>query len=177
MNLVALSEGSIATSMRCTRWRQFLAEFDYAIRHIAGIKNITADYLSRPSLFIPPHQAGDGIAVIQAAMYESEEEEDEVASKVDQMIFAIAEGPRNIYECIHMVHNSRTGHQGVQATWLACKKTFPNAPISYEAVNRQYKIAASAQKSGITQSRITRLPEHYQLITPMQLPMWTSSPL
>jgi hypothetical protein len=59
------------------------------------------------------------------------------------MIFALAAGPRtlaagshNIYECIHMVYKSRAGHEGVQATWLACKKTFPNAPISYEAVKQ-----------------------------------------
>jgi hypothetical protein len=74
-------------------------------------------------------KAGDGIAVILAAMHEEEEE-------AEQMISTIAQGPRNICECIHRVHNSRTGHQGVQATWLACKKLFPTSPISYEAVKQ-----------------------------------------
>jgi hypothetical protein len=68
-------------------------------------------------------------------MYAIGEEPDANADTqtIDPMIFALAAGPRNIYECIHMVHNSRTGHQGIQATWLTCKKTFPNAAISYEA--------------------------------------------
>jgi len=47
LNLVSLQEGSIAQSARCTRWRQYLAQFVYVIRHIAGVRNAMADFLSR----------------------------------------------------------------------------------------------------------------------------------
>jgi len=47
LNLVSLQEGSIAHSARCTRWRQYLAQFVYVIRHIAGVRNAMADFLSR----------------------------------------------------------------------------------------------------------------------------------
>jgi len=47
LNLVSLQEGSIAQSARCTRWRQYLAQFVYVIRHIAGVRNAIADFLSR----------------------------------------------------------------------------------------------------------------------------------
>ena len=45
--LVSLQEGSIAQNARCTRWRQYLAQFVYVIRHIAGVRNAMADFLSR----------------------------------------------------------------------------------------------------------------------------------
>jgi len=47
LNIVALADGSIALSKRCIRWRNYLSRFTYLIRHVAGIKNIVADYLSR----------------------------------------------------------------------------------------------------------------------------------
>ena len=47
LNRVSLREGSIAQSARCTRWRQYLAQFVYVIWHIAGVRNAMADFLSR----------------------------------------------------------------------------------------------------------------------------------
>jgi len=55
LNLVSLQEGSIAQSARCTRWRQYLAQFVYVIRHIAGVRNAMADFLSRA---MEPIEAG-----------------------------------------------------------------------------------------------------------------------
>jgi len=55
LTLVSLQEGSIAQSARCTRWRQYLAQFDCVIRHIAGVRNVMADFLSRA---VEPIEAG-----------------------------------------------------------------------------------------------------------------------
>ena len=46
-NLVSLTEGTLGSSPRCTRWRHYIARFMYTIRHIPGARNIMADFFSR----------------------------------------------------------------------------------------------------------------------------------
>ena len=129
MNIVALSESHFAASKRCTRWRHYLASFDYGIGHVPGTKNETADFLSRPDAEIVPDKAGNMIAAIFAQDGNYDDEAMETMAT-----HAITMEPRNTYECIHRIHYDRAGHLGVKATWEAVKKAYPLADITYEAV-------------------------------------------
>jgi len=132
LNLVALSEGAIATSARCTRWRQYLAQFDYVIQHIAGAKNITADYLSR-HIFEPEEttSTSQAIAYIMSSIYEQLTPEHHIEATIN----ALQEVPsKSAHDMISEVHNDRTGHRGAKSTWQQVKRLYPNAPITFAAV-------------------------------------------
>ena len=137
MNLVSLSEGAIAASPRCVRWRQYLAQFDYVIRHIAGVRNILADYLSR-HIYTPD-------PVVAALSYLVDDELADQAQWLAQLsteeavagISAIMEAaPRSILEIITSVHVDRNGHRGARTTWEKVKQFYPNARVTFEDVNR-----------------------------------------
>jgi transposase InsO family protein len=73
------------------RWKMALMQFDFDIEHIAGVKNIVADYLSR---LVTNH----------------------MINKTDQQL-VLAAGftiPDEVYDKIIMVHNSLVGHAGVE---------------------------------------------------------------
>jgi len=152
-NIVTLAEGTVHTSDRCNRWRQYLAGRQYMIRHIAGIKNITADYLSRFHDTMPPQVAGDGIAIILNMLHAVTEEtrdyehaatgylhaimyagDTESEDELNPTINALMPAPDTHEAAIREVHFSRLGHQGAKATWIECKRKFPNADISFQSV-------------------------------------------
>ena len=155
-NIVALAESNLATSDRCRRWTEYLTGQQYVIRHIAGVKNITADYLSRFHDPMPPTVAGDGIAVI-LTMLHADEEENRVQHNSTGYLHAIMysgdtdsddeelpalcaieqlPAPTTYDEAIREVHYSRTGHHGAKSTWKEVKRRFPNADIPFNAVQK-----------------------------------------
>ena len=126
LNLVALSTGTIATSARCVRWRQFLAQFQYIIRHIAGVRNIQADYLSRFSI--------DSETVTPALTALQQAEDQPLAAGAGPSIAAMQ--PQSVLEIIRSVHNGRTGHRGVTQTWNEVRRLYPNAKVPIKSVER-----------------------------------------
>jgi len=123
------------------------------IRHIAGVKNITADYLSRFHDTMSPQVAGDGIAIILNMLHAEAEEsrayehattgylhsimyagDTESEDDLTPSLNALLPVPDTHEAAIREVHFSRLGHQGAKATWIECKKQFPNADISFQSV-------------------------------------------
>ena len=184
-NIVALAESSLATSDRCRRWTEFLTSQQYVIRHIAGVKNITADYLSRFHETIPAHIAGDGIAVILTMLQADQDEHrgqhrstsylhsimyaEHTDTDEEEMPSLCAIGtipaPTTYDEAIREVHYSKLGHHGAKATWKEVKKRFPNADIPFIAVQKIVQDCEVCAKirdvPGDPQAMIRALPTYH----------------
>jgi transposase InsO family protein len=92
-NLTAMAD---SINAMIVRWKTALMQYDFDIEHIAGIKNVVADYLSR---LVENHMANN--------------------KKFDQQLVLTAgfHGfiiPDEAHDKIIMVHNSLVGHAGVE---------------------------------------------------------------
>jgi hypothetical protein len=107
------------------RWRIFMQNFTFRLRHIPGRLNKMADYLSRVhALSAEP---------LSLAPLEGGVEEPEGLVKPEDLL--------------KQVHNSRMGHLGIRRTWLALNEHFPGHKIPHRVVEEFVQTCPTCQKS------------------------------
>jgi transposase InsO family protein len=113
------------------RWKMALMQFDFDIEHIAGIKNIVADYLSR---------------LVKNHMINNKNYDQQLVLTAGFHDFAI---PDEAYDKIIMVHNSIAGHAGVER----CLKRLSDSNQAWkymrEHVRAFIKLCSCCQKMSV----------------------------
>jgi hypothetical protein len=105
-NLISIAEDSNPTIFR---WYMALQELDFFVKHIAGSKNLVADWFSRLCFNNMNHLPKE---------YEAE----------DSCLSAIMDDctiPSDKFELISRVHNTISGHHGVNRTLMKLNESFP----------------------------------------------------
>jgi hypothetical protein len=105
-NLTFIDSGA---SPKILRWKLHLQEYDFSIRHIAGVKNIIADSVSRLCVskpLLPPRSRLEGSASLDAPT---------VNSILDVCAPIICNPDRKAM--IEAVHNAGVGHFGLNRTY------------------------------------------------------------
>jgi hypothetical protein len=106
------------------RWRIFLQNFDFMIRHISGPANKVADWLSRLTYF----EEDTSVCI------------DDLDTETYLMLASVTEDPQTetslltAHESFQAVHNSRMGHHGSVRTMNRLNKYFPGHGISYSVL-------------------------------------------
>ena len=117
-NLVTLRTGTLATSPKCVRWRQWMAQFPFILEHIKGKHNRMADFISR-HLYGEEIQPEPMVATLEV----------EGSSQGRRNDF------ENMEEAIAQVHDAIGHHRGAEATWMELQRIYaPKCPISYQMV-------------------------------------------
>jgi hypothetical protein len=112
------------------RWRIYMQNFLFRLRHIPGKLNRIADFLSRIHLLesLSPH-ALSPLDVVEEGV----------------------EGPPIVEvtpeEILKRIHNSRMGHNGIRRTWLDLNKYFPGHRIPHKVVEEFVQTCPTCQKS------------------------------
>jgi hypothetical protein len=136
---------------KIVRWRIFLQSFNFELRHIAGSKNMIADWFSRNFPEETPeqvlanmyHEIEDGndtdAEYLAQTAYHNwlcalYSEEVEGAEEVEKTYSIQDAKGYSREDCLHAVHNGKVGHMGARVTWLRLNKQFPGHHISFQLV-------------------------------------------
>ena len=175
---------------KIVRWRIYLQSFNFYLRHIAGKKNIMADWLSREH---PPKEK-QTLARIAAAQSDErqiktledkstpEEEDDnwDLNFKKPQTLPEdpdeqdVPAPPEDLppqehmskLDCLEAAHNKRVGHVGERSTWKRIQTWFPGSGISYRDVSEHIAQCTTCIKTRLGMRdklvpvRRTLKPEH-----------------
>jgi transposase InsO family protein len=98
-------------SEKVIRWKLAIQEYDFVVEHIAGEKNIVADALSR-IIEIPESTLEKG-----GDLVDTEGEATHIVLTTEHRP-AMLSIPPDIYRKISSVHNTTTGHHGVERTMM-----------------------------------------------------------
>ena len=128
------------------RWRAYLQGFSFVFNHIAGKKNIVADWQSRLfGLFCPGIYPADG-AVDLAPRLGQELSLFAVSAVIDPTTENIATAHsstdvetlqltrQDMLVSVHGGKNGRSGHFGVRKSWMLLNEKFPGHGISYAQI-------------------------------------------
>ena len=88
------------------RWKTAIGSYDFVIKHISGVKNVVADYLSRLNKNLMIEEIRKDKAL-------SDEKQDELIVLTLPHEMKI---PDEAYVKIKSVHNDVVGHKGVETT-------------------------------------------------------------
>jgi len=122
-NLLYLEQN---TAPIITRWRVYLQSFDTVLRHIAGKRNIVADWMSRQ--FSLNHLA---------------------ALTEDSESTPLTLSPEELFS---QVHGGRRGHWGARRTWSQLCQEFPGHNIPFAKVEEMIKACPTCQKARLRMS-------------------------
>jgi hypothetical protein len=117
-NLVDLLPENAGTNPKIARWRQWLANFPFFIRHIPGKLNIVADYLSRVHA---PLLINTGLASLTSLT------------------------PTEMLENVHA--RTPGGHVGAMSTWRAVHAQYPDSKISLSTAKAYVEACTICQKA------------------------------
>ena len=131
---------------KLVRWRLYLQEYPFILRHIPGRHNIVADYYSRMETSV--HKDINNIEICSLdALYsrKSEDSNNEMEKEVCDIEQDLLNRNMNQVdepdmvqmtqtEMFTEVHNARMGHVGVQATYNNIKARFPRADFPMKRV-------------------------------------------
>jgi hypothetical protein len=115
------------------RWRVYLQNFNFMIRHIPGKENVVADWLSRPS-----RTSVNTISILAP--------DTSFGANVKPFLT-----PESLLE---QVHGGRVGHMGTRSTWLLLNKQYPGHKIPYRFLAEYIATCPVCQKDrlGMTDS-------------------------
>jgi hypothetical protein len=157
---------------KIVRWRIYLQSFTFSVRHIAGKKNLVADWLSRvheAPLAPEPH------ALLIAAFRPSGTEQPEEFAEFERLLqqqdappaaeaaaaappvalaAAAAEPKPTPEQLFAQVHGGRMGHHGARRTWRFLCELFPGHGMPYRLIEDMVSSCAICQKDrlGMTDS-------------------------
>ena len=149
MNLVALQAETLSASPKHARWRAWIEQFPHYIRHVPGIRNKFADYLSR--CYADDNHAPRVDTELQVTVYRDASYPGTKATLVQTNPIQLAaitlltqdgattppDNPSTLNDMLVEVHNAPVGgHRGVRDTWLELNRRFPNANIPASQVKR-----------------------------------------
>lgn len=123
------------------RWRVYLQSFSFMLRHIAGKKNLVADWLSRASAEIDSPL----ISTLDIILYHmSHQHLSDIESAIEQLDpNHHSLSPKDI---LTQVHGGRMGHFGVRKTWKMLNEFFPGHRIPYRVVDEFVATCPICQK-------------------------------
>lgn len=147
------------------RWKIYLQSFQFKIRHIAGRRNLVADWLSRLAedtvdtkivadcdralnSFDEQDVLNVGHALHHLLLLHSSPADEKDTSVVVKD--NLPDNNMNGYDAFHSVHNARIGHGGAKLTWLRLNKYFPGHGIPLQAVQNLVSECATCQKTRST---------------------------
>jgi len=159
------------------RWRVFLQSFNMQIQHVAGTKNIVADWLSRMVTYIGDVETvwmlnethaeiSCLVAVMTAEVFVEEVNRltntSELESPMQQtcQVHAWEEDPQegqapkrwSAEEMFKEVHGGRRFHLGCRRTWLRMNEKFPGHKVHYRQIEDMVDKCSICQKDRIRMS-------------------------
>ncbi len=148
-NLLFIAEDS---NPMIIRWYMAMQELDFTIEHIAGIKNLVADWLSR-------------LCINRMQEFPKEYQPEEVFLSAILRDYQIPTDKRIL---ISQVHNTLSGHHGVQRTMKKLAKSFPTWPYMLQHVKKFVKECPLCQKISQMKPQIHTHPFTTSSYTPME---------
>ena len=144
-NLVYINK---STNMMVSRWKTALGSYDFIVKHIQGVKNIVADYLSRlvKNYMVDEVLSNDNIP--------------EVAK--DAVIISMLHHEMNVPDeawlKIKDVHKDVSGHSGVEATMARLFKAHKPWVYIRNHVRHFVQTCAACQKMSTIPREINSIP-------------------
>lgn len=188
-NLIWIEQSDVAIVIR---WRVYLQSFIFLLRHIAGRKNLVADWASRlysflfslstpdySSLFSTVDTANNDYSFLLTDLFLLDDNDEDVDSAPEHCsqffssIFSLANNSPalTIDDILRSVHGGRNFHWGARQTWLDLNKKYPGHQIPYRVVADFVATCPTCQKDrlGMTDSlpplvRHLKLPHHRKRI-------------
>jgi hypothetical protein len=108
------------------RWKTALGSYDFVLKHISGVRNIVADYLSR---------------LVKNHLLDELKDQAEPENKQELILSLLHHDmklPDEAYRKISTVHNSVAGHGGVEITMERLHKTYE--PWTYMRIHVRHFI-------------------------------------
>jgi endogenous inhibitor of DNA gyrase (YacG/DUF329 family) len=129
-----------------------MQELDFTIKHIAGIKNLVADWLLR-------------LCINRMQEFPKEYEPEKFFLSAIMRDYQIPLDKRTL---INQVHNTLSGHHGVQRTMKKLAKSFPTWPYMLQHVTKFVKECPLCQKISQMKPQIHTHPFTTSSYTPME---------
>jgi transposase InsO family protein len=148
-NLLFIAEDS---NPMIIRWYMAMQELDFTIEHIAGIKNLVADWLSR-------------LCINRMQEFPKEYQPEEIFLSAILRDYKIPPDKRIL---INQVHNTLSGHHGVQRTMKKLTKSFETWPYMLQHVKKFVKECPLCQKISQMKPQIHTHPFTTSSYTPME---------
>lgn len=116
------------------RWRIFMQSFVFKFDHIAGRRNIVADWRSRLFALLGLSQNLDenSIPGLHTSIYALKQDGETLLDSTVAKDHTVVERPKN--ELLEDVHGKRSGHMGVDRTYRLLNRHFPGHGISINEV-------------------------------------------
>ena len=148
-NLIWMEASEVA---KIVRWRIYLQDFDFLIRHIPGKLNVVADCLSRllclSGLVEDDEDEEDCDFATLHNIFDKDYEEIWPSKKeLEEVVPPTAEESVEYQKAIEMVHNSQVGHWGARETWKRLCKEFPGHKVPYQVIADFVAECANCQKN------------------------------
>ena len=142
------------------RWRVYLQGFSFIFNHIAGKKNMVADWQSRlfmlfSTCVLEGNQCVYGVSNTRqcSRLLSITPTDSHIAEDAKRVTFTPLESSETVTltreQMFHAVHggkSGRSGHFGVRKTWMLLNDTFPGHGISYDQVCELVVMCVPCQK-------------------------------
>lgn len=150
------------------RWKIYLQDFDFLIRHIAGKSNSVADWLSRvhepPPTSSPISSLAPSLQLMQPNTTNAHglapDEDIDLQSELDRLLATPTQtvdlpDPVNfpstpdthIADVFRQIHNARVGHHGARRTWKLLNRYFPAHQLTFVMVRDLVELCPVCQKT------------------------------
>jgi hypothetical protein len=144
-NLVWMEASEVG---KIVRWRIYLQDFQFLIRHIPGKHNVVADCLSR-LLYVQGYVLSDDEEHHVFNVFDKDYEEIWPSKKEYEEVGIGDDRPKNLEfdKVLASVHNDQVGHWGARETWKRLNKEFPGHGVSYQVIVDFVAECANCQKT------------------------------
>ena len=123
---------------KIVRWRIYLQDFHFLIRHIPGKHNVVADCLSR-LLYVQGYVLSDDEEHQVFNVFDKDYEEIWPSKKDYEEVGTGDDRPKNLEfdKVLASVHNDQVEHWDARETWKRLNKEFPGHCVSYQVISYQ----------------------------------------